>query len=106
MGQKDYTDWNGPRRKSFNKPPRERSTHRARTPKRHKIPGIKCTADRYKALRIKVAFYQERVDRWKNDTGCLGKWSKEALKEYSQALKRMECDLRRRDLWRRIQEYL
>ena len=32
--------------------------------------------------------------------------NKEALKEYSQKLIRMECDLRRRDLWRKIQEYL
>ena len=105
MGQKDYTGYSGRKRRFIDKPPKERTTLRARTPKRHKIPGIKCTADRYKAIKIQVAYYQKRVDELKNDS-MFGKWSRESLKEYSQKLKQMECDLRRRDLWRRIQKYL
>jgi len=105
MSQKDYSGYTGRKRRFVDRPPKERANYRSRTSKKHKIPGIKCTADRYKALKIMVVFYEDRV-KDHDDRDLFRKWSEEALKSYSQKLKRMECDLRRRDLWRRIQEYL
>ena len=108
MSQKDYTDWNGRRRKFINRPPKDKPMYRSRTPKKYKTVGIKCTADRYKSLKLKVVYYQARVKEHEKggqhiDMFC--RWSREALKEYSQKLKKMECELRHKGLWDKIKKY-
>lgn len=64
MGQKDFTDWGGQKRKQLLYPPKEKPVSKFVRPKREKPVGIKTKADRYRALLCELKRYRE----WRADS--------------------------------------
>lgn len=70
MGNKDFTDWNGRKRKEVVRPMPERANEHRRTGKKEKV-GLKTKVDRYKSLLKDLAQYKKwHREYWERRREC------------------------------------
>lgn len=93
MGNKDYTDYNGRKRKELISPSPEKITWRRGGGKK-KIVGIKTAADRYLAEHRAIRHWLKHRKQYRGKVGRgLGKhWHSDIIRRYVKALRKLRDD--------------
>lgn len=112
MGQKDFTDWNGRKRKEIVRPAPVRDVQTRRRAGKKVVVGIKTKADRYRAALSELARYWTwRRERWMQ----VKKWNKSSLNEWwpdwsgsvrerIKKLRQLKNEYQRDGSWERVRE--
>lgn len=110
MGTKDFTDWNGRKRKEALYPSKDKPVRRQVVKKRDKPAGLKTKVDRYKARLTTIKRYWEwrrnhqlRM-RGRADTG-MGAWNprwEDDIRREIRFLREMEEDYKKQGIWDRV----
>lgn len=101
MGKDEYLDWNGRKRKERDHPSKDREGWASN--KHTKNPGVKCLADRHKAILEEI----KQCIKWnrKRHSGELGSWGRNHLNLCHKKIQKFITELQKRGMTEKVLKY-
>mgnify|MGYP001575058704 CR=1 FL=1 len=103
MGQKDFTDYNGQKRKGVLRPSPERPILARRKAGKKVLVGFKTKVDRYKSAIASIRFWWERKRRH-GKRGFFSRtfWHHDIIRDYVKKLRRLQDQYREEGVLERV----
>ena len=103
MSRKDFSDWNGPKRKSLIRPPREHEVYRKTHPSNKKSVGLKTKCDRYRSAIVHLRWWLERRQTTTGND-WVKPWRFTGARDAVKSIRKLQAEYEKEGIWQKVRQ--